>query len=138
MMHEQRESDSSIVPVKSSNKALLQGTVAEKVEGRGLAKRNTAKQNRGRTQRRATLKRALDRVRQAVSEERAGKLTALWHHVYNVERLREAYESLKRDSAPGIDGETWRSYGEKLDLRLADLSARLKRGGYRAYAVKRT
>ena len=29
------------------------------------------------------------------------RLTALWHHVYDIDRLREAYYGLKRDAAPG-------------------------------------
>src|SRR3989442_50081 len=41
-------------------------------------------------------------------------------------------------AAAGIDGETWRHYGEALEENLADLSGRLKRGAYRAKPVKRT
>ena len=66
------------------------------------------------------------------------KFTALWHHVYDIERLRKAYYSLKRDASPGVDGETWRSYGENLEENLKDLSGRLQRGAYRAKPVKRS
>ena len=59
------------------------------------------------------------------------------HHVYNPDMLRTAYLSLKRDAAPGVDGETWRHYGEDLEANLQDLSARLKRGAYRAKPVRR-
>ncbi len=48
-----------------------------------------------------------------------------------------AYLSLKREAAPGVDGETWRHYGEELEKNLQDLSARLKRGAYRAKPVRR-
>ena len=65
------------------------------------------------------------------------KFTTLWHHVYNIERLREAYLGLKRQSAPGVDGETWASYGEDLESNLKDLSGRLQRGAYRAKPVRR-
>ena len=65
------------------------------------------------------------------------RFTALLHHVYDVEHLRAAYYALKRDAAPGIDGETWEHYGEALEANLADLSGRLKRGAYRAKPVKR-
>ena len=51
--------------------------------------------------------------------------------------LRAAYFSLKRDAAPGVDGETWRHYGEALEENLQDLSERLKRGAYRAKPVRR-
>ena len=45
--------------------------------------------------------------------------------------------SLKREAAPGVDGETWRHYGEALEENLQDLSDRLKRGAYRAKPVRR-
>jgi group II intron reverse transcriptase/maturase len=48
-----------------------------------------------------------------------------------------AYLALKREAAPGVDGETWRGYGEHLEIYLEDLSARLERGAYRAKPVKR-
>lgn len=65
------------------------------------------------------------------------QFTTLWHHVYDVNRLRQAYLALKRDAAAGMDGETWRHYGEDLERHLEDLSARLRRGAYRAKPVKR-
>jgi group II intron reverse transcriptase/maturase len=79
----------------------------------------------------------LERIRQAASRDKKLRFTGLWHHVYQVDRLREAYFSLKRGAAPGIDGETWRHYGENLEENLQDLSGRLKRGAYRAKPVRR-
>ena len=79
----------------------------------------------------------MERIRQAASRDKQLRFTTLWHHVYNIERLREAYFSLKRNAAPGVDGETWRHYGENLDENLQDLSGRLKRGAYRAKPVRR-
>ncbi len=66
------------------------------------------------------------------------RFTSLWHHIYNIETLVTAYYSLKRDAAPGVDGETWREYGLELEDNLRHLSDRLKRGAYRAKPVKRT
>ena len=43
---------------------------------------------------------------QVVKRDRKERLTALMHHVYDVEHLRQAYHGVKRDAAPGIDGET--------------------------------
>jgi retron-type reverse transcriptase len=65
------------------------------------------------------------------------RFTALLHHIYNLETLRMAYFSLKKEAAPGVDGETWRNYGETLEDNLQDLSHRLKRGAYRAKPVRR-
>ena len=43
------------------------------------------------------------------------RFTALFHHIYAPEALRTAYLCLKREAAPGVDGETWRHYGEALE-----------------------
>ena len=59
-------------------------------------------------------------------------MTNLWHHVYDVDRLREAYFALNRKGAAGIDGETWQRYGEDLEANLQSLSERLREGSYRA------
>jgi group II intron reverse transcriptase/maturase len=65
------------------------------------------------------------------------RFTALLHHIYRLETLRKAYRALKPDAAPGVDGRTWRHYGEALEENLRDLSERLKRGAYRAKPVRR-
>src|SRR5499427_3354739 len=43
----------------------------------------------------------------------------------------------EHDAAAGIDGETWRHYGENLEDNLRDLSGRVARGAYRARPVRR-
>jgi len=129
------KSDSLVVPRKPPNNAGQ--PAAEVVEGRGLAKGNSPESNAHRTQGRASAPSALGRVRKAAQQARKQRLTALLHHVYDVERLRKAYIALKRDAAPGIDGETWQHYGLDLERNLQDLSERLKRGAYRAKPVRR-
>ena len=57
--------------------------------------------------------------------------------MYHPDRLRKAYFGLKRSAAPGVDGVTWEEFGEGLEARLEDLSGRLKRGAYKASAVRR-
>ncbi len=129
------KSDRPVVPKKSPNKAGR--PVAEGAEGRGLVKGKPQQQNAPRAQNRAGASSALERVRQAARRDRKQRFTTLLHHVYDVNRLREAYFRLKRDAAPGVDGETWRHYGEALADNLQDLSDRLKRGAYRAKPVRR-
>jgi group II intron reverse transcriptase/maturase len=107
------------------------------MEGRGLAKGNLQQQNASRTPSRTDAPSALERVRQAAKKDRKLRFTALLHHVYHVETLRMAYLSLKKEAAPGGDGETWRHYAEDLERNLHDLSERLKRGAYRAKPVRR-
>jgi len=98
------------------------------MEGSGLAKGNLPQQNASRTPSREDASSALERVRQAASKDKKLRFTALLHPIYNLERLLMAYFSLKKEAAPGVDGETWRNYGETLEDNLQDLSHRLKRG----------
>jgi RNA-directed DNA polymerase len=163
-MNEAEKSDKPVVPTKPANSGeslsfwkFLEHL--EQVEGRGLAKENgdqagnengtifpadPAKQT-DRTQSRLEeshaldegLPSALDRVRQAACRDKGLKFTSLWHHVYNVERLREAYFALKRNAAAGVDGQTWQMYGQELESNLKNLSERLVLGTYRAKPVKR-
>jgi RNA-directed DNA polymerase len=118
------KSDRPTVPGKSPNNAGQ--PAAEGIEGNGLAKGNLLKQNASRT-----------RVRQAAKKDKQLRFTALLHHIYNLETPRMAYFSLKKEAAPGVDGETWRHYGEESEGNLQDLSERLKRGAYRAKPVRR-
>ena len=121
--------------MKSSNNA--EQTVAERIKGRGLTEGNLPQQNASRTPSRVDASTALERVRQAAAKDKKLQFTALLHHIYNLETLRMAYFSLKKEAAPGVDGETWRHYGEQLEMNLRDLSDRLKRGAYRAKPVRR-
>ncbi len=134
-MNDHRKSDRPAVPGKSPNKA--ERSAAEEMEGRGLAKGNLPEQNAARTQRRSDAHGALERVRQAASRDRKTKFTALLHHIYDPDMLEMAYLALKREAAPGVDGEKWRHYGQALEGNLQDLSERLKRGAYRAKPVRR-
>ena len=134
-MNEPRKSDGPIVPLKSPNKAGQ--PAAEEMEGRGPAKGNLPQQNAPRTQRRESAPSALERVRLAAARDRKMRFTALLHHVYALPTLRAAYLNLKREAAAGVDGETWRHYGERLEENLRDLADRVKRGAYRAKPVRR-
>ncbi len=129
------KSDRPVVPMKPPNKA--GSSAAEGVEGRGLAKGNLPQQNAPRTQRRTGAPSALERVRQAAVRDRRMRFTALLHHIYDLKTLSDAYFSLKRDAAAGVDGETWRHYGERLEENLRELADRVKRGAYRAKPVRR-
>jgi len=108
------------------------------MEGRRPAKGNAFQPAMPRTQSREDgMEAALERIRQAVERDKEAKFTALYHHVYNVDHLREGYFNLKRQAAPGVDGETWQHYGQDLESHLQDLSERLQRGAYWATPVRR-
>ena len=80
--------------------------------------------------------RSLERVRRVARERRKERFTTLMPYL-DVAMLKFAYGELKRDAAAGVDGVTWRDYGEGLDGKLADLENRLHRGGYRAQPSRR-
>jgi RNA-directed DNA polymerase len=134
-MNERRKSDRSVVPAKPSND-VAQAT-EEMVEERDLTKGNSPTSNAFRTQSRGDARSALERVRRAARKDKGQRFTALLHHVYDLERLRDAYRALRPNASAGIDGETWRGYGEDLERKLEGLSDRLKRGAYRAQPVRR-
>jgi group II intron reverse transcriptase/maturase len=75
-------------------------------------------------------------VREVARKDRNARFTALLHHV-TVELLREAFHSLKKGAAPGVDGKTWVQYREDLQANLQDLHERLHRGTYRAKPSRR-
>jgi len=136
-MKANRESDDCTVPEKVTNKTEARAGAAESLEGEQSAKRKPQGQNTDRAQDRETVAHALERLRKAVRRDRKKRLSTLWHHVYGEATLREAYRKLNPNSSPGVDGQTWHDYGEKLDERITELSARLKRMGHRPQAVLR-
>ncbi len=133
-MHVGEKSDSVVVPEKLANETKCQGVDGGKDAGQGKCGREKRAPD---TDAGTSAPSDLARIRHVSSKDKTAKFTALMHHVYNVDRLRRAYQSLERKAAAGIDGVTWRSYGEDLEARLQDLSARLKRGAYRAMPVRR-
>ncbi|MGC8808449.1 MAG: group II intron reverse transcriptase/maturase [Thiomonas sp.] len=135
MMNGGEKSDPAIVAMKSANKAAL--AVAESMERRAGAKGNARQQSTHRTQTRARVTQALDRVRQAARLRKKERFTALLHHV-NLDTLQTAFYALKRKAAPGVDGMTWQEYEAGLELRLEALHDRIHRGAYRPQPARRT
>src|ERR1700680_4427663 len=133
-MHGPEESDSVVVAGKPTNKA--ERSVAEPVEPRTGTKGNADQQSTRRAQNRESVSQALERIRQAARHRKKERFTSLLHHV-SVDLLRLALFELKRNAATGVDGLTWQDYEADLELRLADLHARVQRGAYRALPSRR-
>ena len=53
------------------------------------------------------------------------------------ELLRLAFRSLRKQAAPGVDGQSYEDYAANLDQNLRDLYARLKSGRYQAPVIRR-
>ena len=142
-MHVSGESDSSIVPQKPANKGGVP-LPAESAEGRGLTEENTGQSLLDRTQRRnadgtpfVPRSRGLLGVREAARKDKKLRFTSLLHHI-TPELLRASFFELKKQAAPGVDGETWRDYAIDFERRIDDLHGRIHRGAYRAKPSKRT
>jgi RNA-directed DNA polymerase len=58
-------------------------------------------------------------------------LTSLYHHIADIDHLRTCYQLLKGNKAVGVDEVTKSMYADDLEANLEDVSARLKRMGYR-------
>jgi RNA-directed DNA polymerase len=80
----------------------------------------------------------LERFTRKAREELRTRFNALMGMVYDPEGLRESFERQDGRKAPGVDGMRKEQYGEGLEERLADLSARIRRLGYRPKPVRRT
>ena len=70
---------------------------------------------------------------------RARKEARLTNVVQYVDKelLRLAFRSLRKQAAPGVDGQSYEDYATKLDQNLTDLYARLKSGRYQAPMIRR-
>lgn len=135
-MNADGKSDESIVPSTQANNADAE-SVAESVEERGSAKRNTDQHDLSRTpsrNKRRSL--GLAGVRETARNNRELKFTALLHHI-NEDLLHAAFFDLKKNAAVGIDEVTWHDYELDLEDRITDLHGRIHRGAYRAKPSKR-
>ena len=134
-MHEPEKSDSVVVAGKPTNKA--ERSAAEPVEPRTGTKGNADQQSTRRAQDRESVTQALDRVQQAARQRKKEKFTSLLHHI-DPAMLRTAFNAIRRDAAPGVDGETWVDYEKDLDRRIDALRSKIHRGAYRALPSRRS
>ena len=127
------ESDEVVVPKKS---AKMRVTPIESMEGRAEAEGKSASRNAPPTQGGTGALTFLERIGQRAREDKEGKFTTLLSHL-RVPLLKEAFMSLRRTAASGVDGVTWHEYAERLDERLLDLQDRVHRGSYHPQPVRR-
>ena len=127
------ESDEGIVPKKAAKTWV---TPVESLEGRPEANGKVRSAKRTPDSAPDPCAHAPERIGQRAKEKRQEKFTNLLSHI-KVPLLKEAYNRLRKDAAPGVDGETWKAYGENLDARLHDLEGRVHRGSYHPQPVRR-
>jgi len=126
------KSDSPVVLTKPPNKA----AAAEVVEGRGLAEGNMDRPTRPGRRAGSGVPSGLDRVREAARRDKGARFTALLHHV-DLDLLEAAFRALNPKAATGVDGETWGTYRQDLEVNLRGLLDRVHGGAYRAKPSRR-
>lgn len=72
----------------------------------------------------------------AARARKEARLTNVVHYVDEA-LLRLAFGSLRKQAAPGVDGQSYEEYAADLDVNLRDLHARLRSGRYQAPAIRR-
>ena len=76
------------------------------------------------------------RIAETARQRPQERMTALNHYL-DVEWLTEAFHRVRRNSAPGVDGQTVAQYEEHLEANLPGLLDCAKSGAYLAPPVKR-
>jgi RNA-directed DNA polymerase len=144
MMNGHEKSDPVIVAMKPTNKAVQPSAeqsagepdAAEPVERRMGTKGNAGQQSTRRTQSRASVSQALERIRKVATERKKERFTTLFHHI-DTDLLEEAFYELAQNAAPGVDRMTWKDYEADIERNLEDLHGRVQRGAYRALPSRR-
>jgi RNA-directed DNA polymerase len=133
-MHAREESDSGTVPMNQPNKGGQ--PLTEAGEGRPGINENIAPSSTRSTQSGESVSQGLRGVRQRARDNKQEQFTARLHHL-TIDLLRESYFALQRQAAPGVDGTTWKQYGETREDRLTSLHSEIHRGTYRARPSRR-
>jgi len=79
----------------------------------------------------------LNLISERVKRDEACRLTSLVH-LLNEESLKDAFLSLKKGKAAGVDGETIESYSSNLDENIKSLVTRMKNQSYIPKPARRT
>ncbi len=112
------------------------GERKDPVEGRGQQGDVVLGGNMGSTQRLETMSTKLQRISELAKQDHTLQFTSL-AHLLTIETLGEAYQKLRKDASPGVDGLTAQEYEQDLAGNLQDLHQRLREGRYRAQPVRR-
>lgn len=78
----------------------------------------------------------LERISERAKQDHTLQFTSI-AHLLTVEMLGEAYQRLRKDASPGVDGVTAKEYEQDLAGNLQDLHRHLREGRYRAQPVRR-
>jgi RNA-directed DNA polymerase len=124
----------AVPPCKKSMNSRV--TPEESMEGRGAAHGKSVSRNTRRALNRESVSTKLERIGQYAKRRKGERFNNLLSHIQEP-LLEEAYYRLRKNAAPGVDGVTWREYGQDLAARLRNLATRIHRGSYHPQPVRR-
>ena len=78
----------------------------------------------------------IDRIAELAKEDPKRQFSSI-AHLITVEKLEEAFRSLRKDASAGIDGITYEQYETNVEEKIRQLHQRLKEGKYRAQPLRR-
>src|SRR6516225_10154335 len=77
-----------------------------------------------------------DRISELAKEDPKRQFTSI-AHLITVEKLEEAFRSLRKDASAGIDGVTYAQYETNAEESIRQLHRRLVKGKYQAQPLRR-
>jgi len=141
-MHASGKSDKCVVPEKSANLDGLPPS-SESMKERHLTNEKAEHKSLDRAQNRnkdgkpsRPRSRGLQGIREAAKKDKDLKFHNLFSHL-TLDLLTASFLELKKQAAPGVDGQTWHDYAVEYEQKIIDLHGRLHRGSYRAQPSKR-
>ena len=78
----------------------------------------------------------IDRIAELAKDDSKRQFSSIAHPI-TVEKLEEAFRSLRKDASAGIDGVTYEQYETNVEENIRQLHQRLKEGKYRAQPLRR-
>ena len=118
-----------IVLMTSGNAARV-----DPIEERGASLYRTAFEKHGGTLRPASVQTKQEQIASLARNNPKMAISTLHHHI-DLEWMRHAYESTRKNAAVGVDGQTAQDYAANLEQNLLSLIDRIKSGRYYAPAA---
>src|SRR5437016_8173563 len=131
------QSYNPIVPRKAGNRrAPERGRPRNPLEGRGSRRTNLLKGNITRLRTRKYMYTDIDRIGELAKEDPKRQFFSI-AHLITVEKMYEAFRSLRKDASAGIDGVTYQQYEINAEEKIRQLHQRLKEGKYQVQPLRR-
>src|SRR5215813_14344411 len=106
------------------------------LEGRGKQAYESVERKHNETQNSSYMCTDIDRIAELAREDPKRQFFSI-AHLITVEKMYEAFRSLRKDASAGIDGVTYEQYEANAEERIRRLHQRLKEGKYQVQPLRR-